>query len=433
MTSFIFILSAILLVLLNGFFVAAEFALVKLRVTQVQTIRELYGVRGRILEKVHSRLDVYLSACQLGITLASLGLGWIGEPAFASLLEPLLRKIGIVSPTMIEATSFLLAFFIISYLHIVAGELAPKSLAIRQSRTISLWTALPLYFFYWVMYPFIWLLNKSANFVLCIFGASDIQEAENKYTSEELKLILSASHQHGELKKEEAEILDNVLDFTDLIAADIMHPFDELISLSLNKPDEENLKTIARHHYSRYPVYQENPQKIIGLLHVKDLFAAQMQSPSPASLKEAVRPILIISTQMPATELFHQFRAGLTHFAIVKNEDEVLVGFISLDDILSALLGRIDDEFIKSKESFTLGSDGSLLMKGNTPLYILEKALQIDLPQSLEANTISGILLTYLERMPLPNEKVSFKWFDIIVVKMTGQRILMVKVYPKKL
>jgi len=427
-----FILIAFLLVLLNGFFVAAEFALVKLRNTRLQAIKARYGVRGNILEKVHSHLDTYLSACQLGITLASLGLGWIGEPAFAELLEPLLTKLGIFSHSTITGIAFFTAFFIISFLHIVVGELAPKSMAIRQPQKISLWTALPLYYFYWLMYPFIWLLNTSANFTLKSLGSAAEYETENSYySSDELRLIHNVSRLHGELDKEEAEILDNVLDFAELKVADIMRPADEMVTLSINSSMEQDLKTITRYRYSRYPVYEDDPHKLIGLLHVKDIFFSGKNTHNKRSLQKLMRPILSVSTELPAVDLFKQFRGGLSHFAIVKHTSGQVVGFVTLDNILNALLGQIGDEFNRPLPTWLRTKEGTLLMKGNAPLYVLEKAMDINLPPT-EANTMGGLLLEKLGRLPKVNERVSFDFFDITAIKIKGPRILLVKVHPKK-
>jgi CBS domain containing-hemolysin-like protein len=431
MTNILLILLAIFLVILNGFFVAAEFSLVKLRQTQVKAIQDSYGMRGRILGKVHSQLDAYLSACQLGITLASLGLGWVGEPAFARLLEPLLHELDIFSPTAISAIAFVTAFFIISFLHIVAGELAPKSAAIRQSKTVSLWTALPLYCFYWLMYPFIWLLNISANYVLKLFGTRADHESETNYTADELKLILDANQLQGDLEKEELQMLDNVLDFADLKVADIMRPVDELIALNLNHPVQENLQLIAQNHFSRYPVYTTQPEQAIGILHVKDIFVAMLNDKPIVNLQELIRPILSVNIDLPALDLFKQFREGLTHFTVVTNHNGIVVGFVTLDNILNELLGQIQDEFIKNNLDLAVAKDGALLIKGNSPIYLLEKALHIEIKEQ-EANTISGLIMTKLERMPEMNERIAFNEFTLKVIKIKGPRILLVKVYSDK-
>lgn len=430
MLNVLFILLAFLLVLLNGFFVAAEFGMVKLRHTRVLAIKKKFGFRGKILFAIHTNLDAYLSACQLGITLTSLGLGWIGEPAFASLLGPVLNQMGIFSPTTISATSFVIAFLFISYLHIVIGELAPKSLAIRQAQIVSLWTAIPLYLFYWTMYPFIWLLNQSANSILRLSRVKQISDSDHGYTSDELKLILTGGHLHSEIAREEVEILDNVLDFAELKVADIMRPAEEMVAISLKAPFSEILQAMAANRYSRYPVYEEDPKHIKGIIHVKDVFAAmQSKQEKFIDLAGLMRSILVVNTDRYITELYRQFRAGLTHFAIVVNLNGDLVGFVTLDNILSALLGEIKDEFVKPKTDWVLTPDGAMLMKGSTPLYVIEKALSIELPD-LEANTVAGLILFKLERMPKNKEVIPFEHFDIEVVKIKGPRILLVKIFP---
>ncbi len=428
MTNLVLIVVSLLLIALNGFFVAAEFALVKLRHTRLEAIKSVYGFRGIILAKVHSQLDASLSACQLGITLASLGLGWIGEPALAKILEPFFHSIGLTSPNTITVVSFFLAFFIITFVHIVVGELAPKSLAITNPQRMSLWTALPLFYFYWLMYPFIWLLSASSNLLLRSLGSHRLENESSFYSSEELKLILNVSHLHGELAKEEAEILDNVLDFADLQIADLMRPAEELVMLSLNEPTETLLQRMKEYRFSRYPVYETDPSQIIGILHVKDIFFA---SQDQQSLRPLIRPVLSIDPELPALALFRRFRRGATQLAIVKQKTGQPIGFVTLENILQALLGQIQDEFHKPSPDWSLTKDGALLMKGTTPLYLLEKALDIVLPES-SAHTIAGLLLLKLERLPNADERVSFKEFDVVVLKLKGPRILLVKIYPKK-
>ncbi len=215
----------------TAFFVAAEFGLVKLRVTRVKAIAKVYGWRGRILQTVHGDLDAYLSACQLGITLASLGLGWIGEPTFAGLLQPALSAIGIDNDRVVHAVAFFFAFFIISYLHIVVGEQAPKSMAIRVPEIVSIWTAIPLYAFYWLMFPAIWVVNHSSKWILGKVGL-DVGPHDAGYSSEELKMILRTSHSDEDFTTDEWRVLAQALDFRDLEVADLMRPFREAVTLS---------------------------------------------------------------------------------------------------------------------------------------------------------------------------------------------------------
>ena len=258
------VLFAFFLVLLNGFFVAAEFAMVKLRSTKVEAIASQHGWRGHILRTVHRQLDAYLSACQLGITLASLGLGWVGEPAFAHLLEPLFAALGVTNPVVIHGAAFAVAFFIISYLHIVVGELAPKSWAIRKPELLSLWTAVPLYLFYWAMYPAIFLLNASANAILRFAGQGEPgPHHEHHYSRDELKLILHSSRAHDP-SDQDIRVLASAVEMGELEVADWANSREDLVYIKRNAPLEELFGTLRRHKYSRYPVYDEASGEFIG-------------------------------------------------------------------------------------------------------------------------------------------------------------------------
>lgn len=329
MVTIVLILAGFALVLLNAFFVAAEFGMVKLRQTRVALIQEEYPWRGKLLAKVHQKLDAYLSACQLGITLASLGLGWIGEPAFTRLLSPAFESLGLVNPTLNEFISFIVAFSLLSFLHIVVGELMPKSLAIRQSEQISIWTAPPLYFFYWLMYPVIWLLNTCSNFLLKQLGLDVIHAGEQFHSSEEIKLILRSSEVHGELTQQESSILAHTLELGDLRAIDVMRSYDDMIMLETPIKSSELIDTLNHYRYSRYPVYDKAKKQIIGILHVKDLqiLLHDAKSNVELSLNEITRPVPKISYRLPALALLRQFQAGMPHFALVYGRRGAIVGF----------------------------------------------------------------------------------------------------------
>jgi CBS domain containing-hemolysin-like protein len=429
MTIAILIFLALTLVLLNGFFVAAEFALVKIRGSQLEALKSQEGFRVRILKKMHRQMDEYLSACQLGITLASLGLGWVGEPAFADLFEKMFHNIEIAHAAA-TLLAFALAFFLISYLHIVVGELAPKSLAIRKVEQIALVTAIPLYFFYHLMYPLIWLLNQSANQILKLMGIQQ-QQTEHVYSAEELKVILTASHMHDDLSQEDLRILNRVLDFTELTVADVMRPIHELKLVGADQPVDETLNIIAKYHFTRYPIYEnEDRDKIIGVLHIKDLLEYSLQKTPMPSIKDLKRPILEFPVETAAIEIFHEFRRGSAQFAIVVNEVGKAVGFVTLDDILSEALGSISDEFITPHRDWFLTKEGNYIVFGYTSLYTIERLLDIDLTD--ESNTLSGLILSTLERMPEANEVVSFPQFDLQVLKVNGPKIELVKLTPRK-
>lgn len=431
MTNFLFILLAFALVLLNAFFVAAEFGMVKLRHTRVQAIKNNYGLRGRILAQVHQQLDAYLSACQLGITLTSIGLGWIGEPAFAHLLEPVFAWLNVVSKEWIQLISFAVAFFIISFLHIVIGELMPKSLAIRRSEAISIWTAIPLYGFYWLMYPAIWMLNACSNLLLKIAKLDATYSQENIHSTEEIKLILSASRLHGELTKEETEIITHTLDFADLDVSDVMRPRAEMVVLNLQQPVEQLLQQALKHRYSRYPVCKNNSDEIVGVIHVKDLFAAVYENRHTIHLQEIIRPILKVSHHLAALDMLYQFRHGVSHFAVVKDNRKRIIGFVTLDNLLHVLLGRMTDEFHKTKDDWTTNADGTLQVKGDCTIYALEKVLKQEITLGdEEVGTLAGLLLHHLGALPEVGQRVAFPEFDAVVEEVQGAKIQLVKVIP---
>lgn len=424
------IVVAFLLVLLNGFFVAAEFGLVKLRETRVRAIAKTYGWRGRILMEVHRDLDAYLSACQLGITLASLGLGWVGEPAFAHLLKPALATVGVHDRGAVEAISFFVAFFIISYLHIVVGELAPKSVAIRLAEKIGVWTAPPLYGFYRLMYPAIWLLNHSANWILRMARLDIHSNHDSQYSVDELKMILRSSRTSADYTSSEWRVLAQALDFRDLKVADLMRPFNEAVALSATDNLETNLERIGTHRYSRYPFLDE-AGFARGVVHIKDLFFALRRGSLPENLRKLARPVPVVSPELPATELFRRFRHGDPHFAIVAFRNSRPLGFITLDNLLGALVGEIRDEFRQTRNDWTRLDDGSLVGKGSLPIFTLERALGIDIGET-RVDSVGGLILERLGDLPVEGQRIAFDRFDAVVKKMRGPKIVLVRVYPKK-
>lgn len=438
--SLLLILLALVLVFLNGFFVAAEFAMVKLRQTRIPIIKEQYGRRGKILANVHSHLDTYLSACQLGITLASLGLGWVGEPAFAHVLEPVFTWVGIASVETMTAISFLCAFLIISFLHIVLGELVPKSLAIRQSEKISIWTATPLYMFYWIMFPAIWLLNKCANFFLKICGLGASHHGEHFHSTEEIKLILNSSHLHGELTQHETEIIEHTMDLADLRVTNVMRPCDEMVMLDIETKPSDLLQTVLEHRFSRYPIYDKSKQEIIGIVHVKDLFAVLYKQREIPTLATLIRPVLKVSHRFPAIELLHKFREGMPHFALIYNGN-TLLGFVTLDNLLHVLIGRIKDEFHKTKDDWIANPDGSITVEGDCSIYALEQVLEerlkknIDLTTMENIDTVSDLILHQLGlgAMPKQGQQIEFKDFVTTIETTQGQQIQQVTIHIKKI
>lgn len=426
----LYIVAAIFLVLLNGFFVAAEFGLVKLRATRVRSLAKVGGFRGRFLIAVHQNLDAYLSACQLGITLASLGLGWVGKPAFEKLLDPLLLAVGIDSIEWMDRISLLFAFFVISFLHIVVGELAPKSMAIRTPERVSLWTAPALYLFYWIMFPAIWVLNKSSNTLLSWLGLDASHGSDSHYSPEELKMILRGSHASKKLTPDEWSIMAQMLDFGDLEISDLMRPINEVVAMYKDASLEENMATAARNRFSRYPYIDSDGETVLGMLHLKDLFLAEQSGKSLDDLSKHLRHVEYVPPNTPALELFRRFRKGAPHFAMVGYRDSKPVGFLTLDNLLSALVGQIRDEFRQNDNDWTLLDDGTLIGKGSLPLFTLGIALGIDLDNE-EVESIGGLIMQVLGDLPEEGQKIEFPQFDVVVKKMNGPRIILVRVHPK--
>lgn len=424
-------LLALALVLLNGFFVAAEFALVKLRRTQVDALAAAHGFRGRVVRTVRSNLDAYLSACQLGITLASLGLGWVGEPAFARMLDGPLMKLGVVSENLVHGISFAVAFSLISYLHIVLGELAPKSMAIRKTEPVSLWVGVPLWGFYWVMYPFIWLLNHSAIAILRLMGMDIAAESDDPHSVDELRKVLAASHTHGELGGEEADILTRALDFSDLTVGELMRPASDMICLDISDTPEHNLEIVDEHQFSRYPVVDGDRDNVIGLAHVKDIYRLLREHRPWAELRGELRDIQLIHRDTLATELLAMFRAGHPHFAVVDDDLGQVVGFVTLDHIFEALVGQIQDEFEHRKLAWRKLEDGSYLGSGALPLFSLERLLDVDIDND-DVDSVGGLVMWQLDRVPRKGDRAAFEDFDIVVREMRGPRIGRVQVFPHK-
>nr|WP_024310066.1 hemolysin family protein [Pseudomonas sp. P818] len=434
-------LFALFLVLLNGFFVAAEFAIVRLRATKVDALAEAHGWRGHILRTVHNQMDAYLSACQLGITLASLGLGWVGEPAFAELLTPLLVAVGVESPRLIHGIAFFTAFSIISYLHIVIGELAPKSWAIRKPELLSLWTAAPLYAFYWLMYPAIFVLNASANAILRIAGQGEPgPHHEHHYSREELKLILHSSRATSD-NDQDLRVLASAVELGELEVVDWANSREDLVFLELNASLDQVFATFRRHKYSRYPIFDESKGEFVGVLHIKDLLlhlSLLEMLPSALKLGDLMHPLERVSRHMPLSQLLEQhikdlllhltgFRQGGAHFALVEEADGKVIGYLTMEDVLEALVGDIQDEHRKAERGILAYQPGKLLVRGDTPLAKVERLLGVDLDH-IEAETLAGLIYETLKRMPDEEEVLETDGLRIIVKKMKGPKVVLAKV-----
>lgn len=426
LSNFAYVIAALLLVALNGFFVAAEFALVKLRHTQVAALAAAHGWRGRVLEQVHQHLDVYLSACQLGITLASLALGWIGEPAFAHLIAPLCLQLGI-GPETTQVIALAMAFTLISFLHIVLGEQAPKTMAIRKPALLSLWTAGPLYVFYWLMYPAIWLLNASAIGMLRLFGVASAGHADEvQYSREELKLIVHAKR--ASRSGEEYAMMQHALDLPELVVGDVLRTRDQLAALRDGMDRAAVLAQFGSSRYSRYPWFAADGE-VRGVLHMKDLLHAIARGDDQDPVQLLRAPILL-PLNARLLDVLKRFRAGDTHLALGVEESGRVVGFFTLEDVLEVLVGDIEDEHVRTRGNTVRKAGADFTLAGGTPIYRLERLLDRDIAAPADINSVGGLIVDRLQRLPDEGETLAFDGFDLTVQAMRGPRIQTILVHP---
>lgn len=432
--SFLVVL-ALLLVLLNGFFVAAEFSMVKLRSTRVQELRRAHGLRGEILFKVHRNLDTYLSACQLGITLSSLGLGWIGEPAFARILQWPLQQLGINDVGTVHSISFVFAFSVISYLHIVIGELAPKSLALRKPEATSLWTGIPLYLFFWVMYPFIWVLNASANRALGWFGVAEARHGHDNYSPAELRVILHMNRAAAEGPNSEvSHWLSHAMDLPGLTVGELMRPWREAVTLAADDSYLDVRRAFLQQRYSRYPLLDAHGEPV-AVVHMKDALLLKPGESFALRLREQAHPLIRVREDNLALGLLQSFRRGASHFALVQDHAEHALGFLTMEDILEALLGDITDEHESGRTQQVQRRilelrDGSWIARGDTPLFLVERLLGQPLPGGAAHNRLTGWLMERLDHVPRTGDRVRSGVWRFEVQAANGPVVARVRICP---
>jgi CBS domain containing-hemolysin-like protein len=413
-----YMLLALVFVAANGFFVAAEFAIVKVRPTQLdERIARGSGV-AKMARRLTRSLDAYLSATQLGITLTSLALGWIGEPAFAHVLMPLLERYGDFGPAIAHSISLTVAFIIISTLHIVFGELAPKSLAIQKPVGVSMGVAHLLHVFYVIMYPAIWLLNGAARLALRAVGIQPASEQEVAHSEEELRMILAGSEEAGHISEPRRELIEGVFQFSRRTARQIMVPRTDVTILSTTKSIEENLKIIERTRHTRYPLCEGSLDQTIGLIHVKDLFLAQLRGPGKR-LVELKRDVLFVPEGTSVERLLAQFREHRTHMGVVLDEYGGASGIVSMENITEELFGQIQDEFDRERPEVEPLGEGRYRVRGDYLIEDLAGRLKLDLGEP-EEETIGGYVAAQLAREVSPGDTCELGELEIEV--LDGER-----------
>lgn len=414
-----YIAAAVVLVLLNGFFVAAEFAIVKVRPTRIDELAAQGNFAARTAQRAVGHLDAYLSATQLGITLTSLALGWIGEPAFARLLQPLFALLD-VPETLQHRLAIGFGFFIITFLHIVFGELAPKSIAIQKSQSTALAVAWPLHVFYTVFKPLILLMNGAANLVLRMAGIQPASEHEMVHSPQELDMIVAGSQQGGTLEVTEAEIAREALDLHERTARDAMVPRVDMAYLSTSSTLEECIRSARAAGYTRFPLCDPDPDTVIGMVHVKDLFA--LTGSTTATVCDARREILMVPETKPLDSLLRQFQSSRIHIAIVLDEYGGTLGLVTLEDVLEEIVGDIQDEHQHEPPEVEPAGEGAYHVDGRVSLEDLGDDLGIEF-EEVEAETLGGYLQARLGAVPVEGQSVRADGFTLTVEEMDGRRV----------
>lgn len=413
---------AILLVLLNGFFVAAEFSLVKVRQTRLTQLVNEGSKSAVYAQKVTQQLDAYLSACQLGITLASLALGWVGEPVIGNLIVKPLLGHWIASEALLHSISIAIAFGIITFLHIVLGELAPKSVAIQKAESTSLLVAAPLMFFYKISYPIIWVLNGAATFLLRRLGIQPVSENETAHTEEEIRLLVNESHKSGHIDVEEMELVDNVFDFSERLAREIMIPRIDMICLYDDNTFEENLQMIRDQRHTRFPVAHNDKDRIIGFVHTSDFYLAALTE-GKANLHDFLRPILTVPESMEVSHVLRLMQKRRSQIAIVIDEYGGTAGFITMEDILEEIVGEIQDEFDAfERPEIETKAENILSVSGKTLLTDLNDILPIELVSD-DVDTIAGWVYSQLSEEVTAGKSVLYNSFKFTITEFDNHRI----------
>ena len=415
------ILVVFLLVFGNAFFVAAEFSIVKMRSSRLDVLIAEGNRRASYAKKLADRLDVALSVTQLGITIVSLGLGWLGEPVVASLLHPTFSWFG-VPESAVETVSFAIAFFLITSLHIVGGELIPKNVAIRKVESVALTVALPLLVFQRIMYPFVWLLNHVANWAEERMGFSVVTKEEDvAHTEEEIRVLMEESHRQGFIDKTELEFVDNVFDFADLSVREIMIPRTDMVCLDLEDSLEESIETAMEERLTRYPICDGGKDNVIGFLHIKDFLQTLYKKEAP-DLRKLARHALVVPEAMAVSRLLQTMQQERSQLAIVVDEYGGTAGMVTIEDVIEEIVGDIQDEFdtdrplVEKKGACLYSVDAKMLLEE------LEDILEVAIDEE-EIDSVGGWLSAHVDNPPRIGQKAAFGDAQFFVEETEGVRI----------
>jgi CBS domain containing-hemolysin-like protein len=424
------LLIAVLLLAANAFYVAAEFALVKSRGFRVKAMAEQNRFGASLLQKMMGDIEAYLACCQLGITMASLGLGWVGEPTVAALLQPVLAPLGMPEPAL-HFTAFVTGFLVFSSLHIVIGEQVPKTLAIRQPVPVSQWIAYPLYASYLLFYPLNWLLNAASRGVLRLLRVAESSQSDILSDSE-IEGLVGESAEHGKMEIGEAEYIQNVFRFGDLAVSDVMVHRTKMVSINVDGPPETVIQSILEAEYTRIPLWREKPENIIGVLHAKDLLRAIRAADGDMSKIDVAAialPPWFVPEMRSLSEQLKAFRRRKTHFALVVDEYGEVEGLVTLEDILEEIVGDISDEHDVVVAGVRPQPDGSVVVDGSVPIRDLNRAMDWHLPDE-EATTIAGLVIHEARSIPDRGQVFTFHDFRFRVLRRERNRITALRITP---
>jgi CBS domain containing-hemolysin-like protein len=423
-------IAVVLLLAANAFFVAAEFALVRVRRFRMESRAEQGSAAARLTLRMLDHLEAYLAACQLGITMASLGLGWVGEPAVAALLEPLFRSMG-MSAALLHTVAFLVGFLLFSSLHIVVGEQVPKTFAIRQAEPMALAVAYPLQAFYLLCFPLNWGLNRASQAMLSWFGVQQATHGE-VLTSEELREYIVASRAHGGMRKQERDMLGGILDLAEVEVSEIMTHRKSMETIDADTPIAQILEQVVASPHSRLPVWRGDPDSIVGILNGKDLFAAVHRHGRKLEgldfLALCTGPWFVPDTT-PLRKQLVAFRQRRQHLALVVNEYGDLEGLVTLEDIIEEIVGEIADERDVETVGIEAQRDGSVLVSGWITVRDLNRQFDWRLPDE-EAATVAGLVIHEARRIPEVGQSFAFHGFRFEVLRRQRNQIVLLRVIP---
>ena len=419
------------LVLINAFFVACEFAVVKVRRTRIDTLAQLGDFRAKIAEKILTQMTAYLSGAQVGITIASLGLGWLGEPYVAHVINPLLKLIGLTNPSLISGIATFLGFSIITTAHIVLGEQAPKAFSIEFAEKTCLWIALPFHVFYKVFYPVIWILNSASTLTLKMLRLPPATDKELSLSPEELRIIVTESGASGQLSAVGTQLMQRVLTFTTRTVKEIMIPRTNIIAVDIHENPERIMDTVIESGYSRMPVYDQTLDKILGIVYTKDLLAAS-ENRSLIHVSDIMRSAYFIPESMKVGQLLREFQKRKIHMAIVVDEYGMTSGLATLEDVVEEIVGEIQDEYDTEEERIQKMADGSLIVDGTMGTNDLTQYHGIHFPDSDDFESVGGFILSKLGKIPTGGESIQYRDHVFIVADVHQNRVNKVKIMLKK-